>query len=226
MKCAMRSDVQALRVRSLLCRGDAERGRLIDMSRRLSGAKRGATLALAIAVIIGMPTFGFWYSVPLALAGIAFWLGQVRLDYVRRPEYVLAASWVFAQLMFALSVAVAHGPRLYLLPMFLLPLLLWSVAFPAAAAVAAVGISALVMTVTALLTDPHTVLHTPFSLIYALTALVAASIPAAAVRDLDAQSRQTAVVDQLTGLLNRVALESRAGRDHPPDGRSPAARSP
>ncbi len=205
----MRSDVQALRAGSLLCRGDAERGRLIDMSRRLSGAKRGATLALAIAVIIGMPTFGFWYSVPLALAGIAFWIGQVRLDYVRRPEYVLAASWVFAQLMFATSVAIAHGPRLYLLPMFLLPLLLWSVAFPPAAAAAAVGISAVVMTVTALLTDPQTVLHTPFSLIYALTAVVAASIPAAAVRDLDAQSRQTAVVDQLTGLLNRVALESR-----------------
>ncbi len=205
----MRSDVQALRDGSPLCRGDAERGRLIDMSRRLSGAKRGATLALAIAVLIGIPTFGFWYGVPLALAGIAFWIGQLRLDYVRRPEYVLAASWVFAQLMFALSIAIAHGPRLYLLPMFLLPLLLWSVAFPPAAAAAAVGISAVVMTVTALLTDPNTVLHTPFALIYALTAVVAASIPAAAVRDLDAQSRQTAVVDQLTGLLNRVALEAR-----------------
>ncbi len=205
----MRGDAQPLRNRSLLCRSDAERGRLIDMSRRLSSAKRGATLAVAVAVVIGMPTFGVLYAVPLALAGIGFWIGQARLDYVRRPEYVLAASWLLAQLMFALSVALAHGPRLYLLPLFLLPLLLWSVAFPPAAAAGAVVISAVLMTLTALLTDPHTVLHTPFALIYPLTAIVAASIPAAAVRDIDAQSRQTAVVDQLTGLLNRVALESR-----------------
>ena len=184
-------------------------GRLIDMSRRLSPAKRGATLAVSVAVLIGMPTFGFWYAVPLALAGLAFWIGQMRLDYVRRPEYVLAASWLFAQLMFALAVALAHGPRLYLLPLFLLPLLLWSVAFPPAAAAAAVVISAVLMALTAILTDPHTLLHTPFALLYPLTAIIAASIPAAAVRDIDAQSRQTAVVDQLTGLLNRVALESR-----------------
>src|SRR5271168_2768781 len=114
----MRGAVQPLRNRSFLCPSDAERGRLVDMSRRLTHAKRGATLAIAIAVVVGMPTFGFWYSIPLALAGIAFWIGQLRLDYVRRPEYVLAASWLFAQLMFALSVALAHGPRLYLLPLF------------------------------------------------------------------------------------------------------------
>ena len=201
--------VQTLRNRSLLCNSDAERGRLLDMSRRLTFAKRGATVAVAAAVLIGMPTFGFWYSVPLALAGIAFFVGQARLDYVRRPEYVLAASWVFAQVMFALSVALAHGPRLYLLALFIMPLLLWSVAFPAKAAAVAVVITAAFMTVTALLTDPHTVAQDPFSLLFPMAWMVAASIPSAAVRDLDAQSRQTAVVDQLTGLLNRVALEAR-----------------
>jgi diguanylate cyclase (GGDEF)-like protein len=205
----MRGPVHPVRNRSLLCGSDAERGRLVDMSRRLSGAKRGATLALAVAVVIGMPTFGFWYAIPLAAAGLAFWAGQVRLDYVRRPEYVLAASWLFAQLMFAVAIAVAHGPQLYLLALFILPLLLWSVAFPPAAAAGAVVVTALLMTLTAFLVDAHTVLHTPFALLYPLTVIVAASIPAAAVRDLDAQSRQTAVVDQLTGLLNRVALESR-----------------
>ncbi len=65
----MRGSIHPVRNRSLLCGSDAERGRLVDMSRRLSGAKRGATFALAVAVVIGMPTFGFWYSIPLAAAG-------------------------------------------------------------------------------------------------------------------------------------------------------------
>ena len=54
-----------------------------------------------------------------------------------------------------------------------------------------------------------TLLDSPFALIFPVAWMVATSIPSAAVRDLDSQSRQTAVVDQLTGLLNRVALGAR-----------------
>ena len=128
---------------------------------------------------------------------------------MRRPEYVLAASWVFAaQLMFALSVALAHGPRLYLLALFIMPLLLWSVAFPAKAAAVAVVITAALMTLTALLTDPHTVAqdrsrccsHSP-----GWSRRRSRRRPCA----ICTRSRARAVVDQLTGLLNRVALEAR-----------------
>jgi diguanylate cyclase (GGDEF)-like protein len=192
-----------------LCPNDAARGRLVDMSRRLTPAKRGASLAAAVAVVIGMPTFGVWYAVPLVLVAAVAWFGQTLLAHFRRPEYVLAASWGFAQLMIAVSIALAHGPRLYLLALFILPLLLWSLAFPAGAAAVGIGLTAVLMVATAFIADPHAVTAEPFSLIFPLAWMIATSIPSAAVRDLDSQSRRTAVVDQLTGLLNRVALEAR-----------------
>jgi len=200
---------ERLRGGSLLCRNDAERGRLMDMSRRLGPAKRGAMIALLIANVIGVPTFGVWYLPPLVLAVVAFAIGQARLVYVRRPEYVLAASWLFGEAMIAISIALAHGPRLYLLALFISPLLLWSVAFPPRPAAMAVVISAVAMTLTAVLVDPRALADAPFVLLYPLTVVIAASIPAAAAREVDRQSRQTAVADQLTGLLNRVALQAR-----------------
>src|SRR5277367_1701423 len=210
----MLSAAKPVRSRTLLCPNEAARGRLVDMSRRLTPAKRGASVAVAVAVLIGMPTFGVWYAAPLALVAVVAWFGERLLNRVRRPEYALAIGWVFAQLMIALSIGLAHGPRLYLLALFILPLLLWSLAFPAAAAAAGVALTAVLMTATAFITDPHTVLASPFALIFPVAWMIATSIPSAAVRDLDAQSRRTAVVDQLTGLLNRVALEARVAELH------------
>jgi diguanylate cyclase (GGDEF)-like protein len=113
--------------------------------------------------------------------------------------------------MIGAAVVLARGPSLYLLVLFLFPTILASVVWPPRAAAVGVVFSAVLLVLTALVADAHTALHTPFSVIYPLAATVAAAIPAAAVRDLDAATRQTAVVDKLTGVLNRVALEARVG---------------
>jgi diguanylate cyclase (GGDEF)-like protein len=194
---------------ALLCRNDSERARLLDMSRRMRRAEGYAAALLILAAGFGVPLFGVLILVPLACAGVVFWIGQKRLDWVTRPELLLAGCWLFTQLMFACTVAVATGPRLYLLPLFMYPAWVSSVVFPRRTAALGVVFTAALMTATAAATDWHTMVNTPFALIYPLTAMLAGSIPAATVRDLDVQTRRTAIADPLTGTLNRVALESR-----------------
>jgi diguanylate cyclase (GGDEF)-like protein len=196
---------------SLICRDTAERGRMLDMSHRLRGAERVGIGVLMATMVLGIPVFGLLPLLPMLVAGAAFHLGSRRLEYARRPEYVLAGLLMFAQVMLGAAVVLAHGPSLYLLALFLFPTILASVVWPPRAAAVGVIFSALLLVATAFAADAHTVLHAPFSLLYPLAATVAAAIPAAAVRDLDAATRQTAVVDKLTGVLNRVALEARVG---------------
>jgi diguanylate cyclase (GGDEF)-like protein len=196
---------------SLICRDSAERGRMLDMSHRLRGAERVAIGVLLATMLLGIPLFGALPLVPMLAAGVAFHLGSQRIEYARRPEYVLAGLLIFAQLMLAGAILLAHGPSLYLLALFLFPSMLASVVWPPRAAAAGVIFTSVLLVAVAFAADAHTVIHAPFSLLYPLAATVAAAIPAAAVRDLDAATRQTAVVDKLTGVLNRVALESRVG---------------
>jgi diguanylate cyclase (GGDEF)-like protein len=194
----------------ILCRSKSERARLLDMSRRMRGTEALTLAILAAAYVVCLPLYGTLPAAPLFLSGLAFWIAQSRLSRFRRPELVLGGCWLFAQLMIACAVILATGPSLYLLPLFIFPMLLGSVVFPPRAAAAGVAITVLLMSATALVANPDMLASTPFALIFPATVTVAGSIPAAAVRDLDIHTRQTAVIDPLTGLLGRVALESRA----------------
>jgi len=195
--------------RLALCRGDAERARLLDMSERVRRAERLSLVALAAAGTLCVPIYGSTPLLPLAAAVGAIGVGQAVLTRVRRPENVLMGCWLFAQLMIALAVGLAAGPSLYLLCLFIFPMLLGSAVFPPRAAAAGVVFTGLLMTATAFIANPHMLASTPFALIYPAATMLASAIPAAAVRNLDVTTRESAIVDQLTGTLNRAALEFR-----------------
>src|SRR4051794_27164361 len=120
----------------ILCRNKSERARLLDMSRRMRGTEVLALAILAAAYAVCVPLYGALPAAPLLLAGLAFWIAQSRLNRLRRPEFLLGGCWLFAQLMISCAVLLASGPSLYLLPLFIFPMLLGSVVFPPRAAVA------------------------------------------------------------------------------------------
>ncbi len=101
------------------------------------------------------------------------------------------------------------APQLQLLAMMILPTMLMSVMFPARYAI--VGAVLCVVTVLAIAfgIDLDSVLHNPAILTYPLVTIIGSAVVASRVRDLDAESRSTAVVDRLTGILNRAALTPR-----------------
>lgn len=196
--------------RLLLCRDDAERGRLLDLSRRLRPTERNSAIVFLVAAAVGAPSFG-WLAVLPALPGLLLlWATQRRVERFRRPELLLLSSLLLVQVGIAASLALAHGPRVYLLPLMIMPALLVSAIFPARVAAAFVVLSALLLLVVALGFDLASVRALPFALIYPLAIMICGAGIEMVVAGLDTSTRAAATFDPLTGLPNRVALRARA----------------
>jgi diguanylate cyclase (GGDEF)-like protein len=104
---------------------------------------------------------------------------------------------------------LAQGNRLFLLAIMVVPVMLTSVIFPARiVGLNAAWCVAYVLAITFGL-ELHDFLDCPPILTYPLVTIIGTAIVASRVRDLDAESRSTAVVDRLTGMLNRAALTPR-----------------
>jgi diguanylate cyclase (GGDEF)-like protein len=196
-------------VEIITCRDDAERGRLLDLSRRLRGIERVGTALLIAAALISAPTFG-WLAILPPLPGLAlFWVIQRRLDRYRHPERVLLACVALTQAGMATALALAHGPSIYLLPLMTLLVVLASVVFPVRMAVGVVILTAQLTLAVALGFHLDAVRAAPFTLLYPLALTVAGAGIAMVVAGLDASTRGVAIVDPLTGLPNRIALRAR-----------------
>jgi diguanylate cyclase (GGDEF)-like protein len=147
--------------------------------------------------------------VPMAVACALLLFSQSYAERMRRPEFLLVSSWAVITLMITAAVLLAHGPRIFLLAVFYVPVFAASVTFPVR--VVAVG-TALTVAVTAglaLVIADSTVFSIPSTITLTLAAVVSLAMLGCVSSIADAASRNTAVVDQLTGVLNRTALEAR-----------------
>ena len=182
--------------------------------------RRGSVLFLAAAAI-GAPTFGLLAALPAVPGLVMFWVMQRRLDRFRRPELALLACLVVLEVGLGISLGIAHGPRVFLLPMLIMPVLLASVVFPVRVAVLAVIFGTQVLIGVALIFDLSAIREMPFALLYPLAVMIAGSGIAMVVAGLDVSTRGTAIVDPLTELPEpHGAARARRGA------RTPVARGP
>ena len=194
----------------LRCKDDASRGRLVDLSRRMRWVEARGSVLYLVAAALGAFSFGPVAALPALPGLLAFWLVQGRLSYFRRPEQVLFAVWLAVQGGVAGGLVLAHGPRVYLLPL-LIPLdLLACLVFPRGMAALASGITVLLLLAVGLTADRSAVEAQPFLLLYPLSVAIAGSWIAAVASSLDLATREVATIDPLTGLPNRLALTARA----------------
>jgi diguanylate cyclase (GGDEF)-like protein len=194
-------------IRSWLCPRPGDRDRLLDLDRRLA-PYRGATFALlAAALVVEGPRIGWWTLAPLAVVALLFLLVSPRLEGLRRPEYAVAAAWAFTQLAMAGSAMLAGDAGDMVLIWMLLPV----VTLPARFGMRGVGVgvvfTAVLIVVVALgMGEQH---GTTELLVFPLVALVGMTLLSSALLRSDLEHRSQALVDPLTGLLNRNALTAR-----------------
>ncbi len=193
----------------LLFRDRADRERALDMSVRMRSAQIAALSLLALPVLAAIPVYGPWFVIPLAAAVAVYGIGKTLQTRVARPEWVLVVIWVVGQLLVMAAIAVADGPRTYLLTLPLVPLLFAAVIMSRRLVVAATLFTMASTAATALLFAGDEIAERPPRLTWPLILLAMTSIVGLATRDVDMVSRGTAVVDKLTGMLNRAALQAR-----------------
>jgi diguanylate cyclase (GGDEF)-like protein len=192
-----------------LCRTPRERARMIDMERRLAPVRHLCFAAMAVALVASGPWFGWWTLAPLALAAIGFVVLGRGIEDAARPEYRLALAWVLSQSLIAASIALTGGPDSPALAWLAIPTITLPARFGVRGVLAGSGLTIGILLLVTVGIDAAAVLDYPVPTIMTLTLIVSVTALSVALMRSDLEHRSEAAIDQLTGMLNRGALDAR-----------------
>jgi diguanylate cyclase (GGDEF)-like protein len=185
------------------------RERLLDMEGRVAKVRRRALAVLALSLIASGPWTGYRFLIPLAAAGAAFALTDRMLRTATRPERWAALGWGISPLAIAVSVALTGGANGPALCWFALPVVTLGARFETRGVRAGVAWTLALLFAAGFAVDSAAVLDDPTRLIAAASLVVAVAILTDATAQSEREHRRGAVMDPLTGLLNRSALAQR-----------------
>ncbi len=207
----------AARAKSAPANGDATwligdqmtRERMLDMDRLVAPVRQRSFIVIVIALLICGPWLGWWTIAPLVVAGVFFRLADGSVERLRRPEYMLFGAWAASELMIAIAVALTGGPKSPAMAWFAIPIVTLSARFPARGVMLGVGVTVLLILAVAFGVDARAVIDRPPLLIMPLALTMAVAILSTALMQSDVIHRSEAVIDPLTGMLNRNSLKDR-----------------
>ncbi|HXS33908.1 MAG TPA: diguanylate cyclase [Solirubrobacterales bacterium] len=180
------------------------------MDRRLQPVRLRTFAVLAGALLASGPWVGWWTIAPLLVAVAIFRVADTRIEGTARPEYWMFAAWAGAEAIIALSLALTGSSAVSMLAMLSIPIVTLSARFSSRGILIGVAIALGLMIAVALGTNVDSVAQNPPLLIAPLAVVVSVAMLSTALMHSDVEHRSKAVIDQLTGLLNRSALEARA----------------
>jgi diguanylate cyclase (GGDEF)-like protein len=192
-----------------LCASVEERERLVDMEGRIKPMRAKAFGLLALALLASGPWVGWWTLIPLGIAAVGFAYVDRRLERSRHPEYAMTAAWIMAQLTIAASIGLTGGPKAASVAWLVIPVCTLPARFGTRGVTAGVLFTAALMIAVTLGVDPSYVAGQPDKLIFPLAMLGAVALLSVALMRSDLEHRSEAVIDPLTGMLNRNALTTR-----------------
>jgi diguanylate cyclase (GGDEF)-like protein len=192
-----------------LCRDDFDRERMLDMEERVRPVRRRTFAILAIAITIVAPWLGWWPLLFLIPAGLGFAAADALMPKLARPENLMFAAWIAGEVTIAGAVALEGGPRVAALSWLAIPVITLSSRFSMRGVVAGVGIASALVLAVSFGVDAHSVLHEPELVIAPLALILCVAVLSTPLMRSDIQHRSDAVIDQLTGMLNRKALSVR-----------------
>ncbi len=191
---------------SWLCPTELDRGRVIDASDRVRTIRRVGSAAVGVALIATGPWIGWWTLVLFALSGLNFANVEHRIRTSPRPERVSAYAIVITLGLIAGGVAISGGPRSPALAWMVLPAGMVAARFRPRVVIAALILTVALILLATLGVDPRATIHDPVAVIATLALLAGVVSIVWALQAAELHHRDEAILDPLTGLLNRHAL--------------------
>jgi diguanylate cyclase (GGDEF)-like protein len=183
--------------------------RLVDMEARLRVYRRRAFAVLALALIASGPWIGFWFLIPLGAALAFSTVADLLVRSHRHPQRWAAAGWAVSGVMIALSAALTGEAESPAVMWLALPAVTLGARFELRGVLCGVAYLIALLLLCTVAIDTQAVLDRPDLVIFPLALVIATAIFSGAVQASDREHRREAVLDPLTGLLNRAALLSR-----------------
>lgn len=196
--------------RSWLCRDDFDRERLLDMEHRIAPARRRTFAILFFAILAVGHWLGWWPLLFLIPASAFFACADRLLPHARRPELLMFAAWVGSELTIAGAVSLQGGARISAIAWLAIPVITLPTRFSMRGVVAGVTIACLLVLVVGFASDAGAVTASPDLVIAPLALILCVAVLSVPMMRSEIEHRNDAVIDQLTGMLNRKALGTRA----------------
>jgi diguanylate cyclase (GGDEF)-like protein len=195
-------------IASLLYVNADERSRLTALAADAERTQLVLRALLLVPLLVAVPVYGWIVVVPPLLAVAGYGLARLRLP---ADSVALLFGSLVSTVLAALAVlVVAHGPVRFLFCVAVFPMLLGATFLGRKAVAVSAGVAMLGLVAVALFVSYAEVGQFPPAVIFPALLLFVLALRSGAARDIHRRRRDDAVVDELTRLLNRSALEARA----------------
>jgi diguanylate cyclase (GGDEF)-like protein len=186
-----------------------DRERMLDMDRRIAPVRRRTFAVLGAALVLSGPWLGWWTLLPLLAAVVLFAVADRATKRIERPELGLFAAWAGAEAIIAIAVALCGGPAVATLPWLAIPVVTLASRFSIRGIVAGVAIALALLFAVAFGVNASAVIDEPPLVIAPAALIVSVAMLSTALMRSDVEFRSRSVIDPLTGMLNRAALQPR-----------------
>ncbi|HTZ86713.1 MAG TPA: diguanylate cyclase [Solirubrobacteraceae bacterium] len=194
---------------SWLCPTELDRSRVVDASPRVRKIRWIGSGAVGAALIAAAPWVGWWTLILFALSVLNFLNVERRIYKSPHPERVSAWAIVITMLLIGVGVVLSGGPRSVALPWMALPVAMAAARFRLQVVLAALGLTVAIVLASTIGAYPERTIHDPASLVATLALLIGIVSIVWALQAAELHHRGEAIIDPLTGLLNRNALVPR-----------------
>ena len=179
---------------------------MLDMETRLRPVRERAGVIMVVAILAAGPWLGWWPLVFVVSILSCFRFADARMPQLARPEFLMFAAWVGSPMTIALAVALS-GPRgAPAMAWLAIPVMTLSTRFSMRGVIVGVTISIVLALAVAFTVDQHAVLANPVLAIVPVALILCIAVLSTPLMNSDIEHRSDAVIDHLTGMLNRHAL--------------------
>ena len=198
---------------SWLIRDGMDRERMLDMDRRIQPLRVAALLVLAAALLVSTPWLGVrtiaMCVIAVTIAAGLFTIAGSRTEGASKPEYVLFAGWAGSVVIIAVCVAITGGTNSPALAWIAIPVTTLGARFSTRGVTAGVVFVSLMMLAVCGIASFQDTIDDPVYMGSSIAMAISIGILSTALMRSDLDHRTEAVIDPLTGLLNRTALRNR-----------------
>ncbi|HEX3909192.1 MAG TPA: diguanylate cyclase [Solirubrobacteraceae bacterium] len=185
---------------------ELDRSRVVDANARVRMIRTIGSGAVGIALLAAAPWVGWWTLLLFGFSLLNFLNVERRIHKSAHPERVSAFAIVLTMLLIGGGIALSGGPRSVALQWMALPAAMVAARFRPQVVIAALGLAIAIVLAATFGTHPQWTLQDPAPLLATLALLVGVVSIVWALQAAELHHRDEAIIDPLTGLLNRHAL--------------------
>jgi diguanylate cyclase (GGDEF)-like protein len=191
---------------SWLCPTELDRRRVVDANDRVRTIRRVGSMAVGSALIISAPWIGWWTLPLFAASALNFTIVDRTIGKSPHPERVSATAILITLLLLGGGVVLSGSPHSPALPWLVLPAGMVAARFRPQVVIAGLALTVVVILTVTLGVAPAATVHDPVPVITTLALLAGVVSIVWALQAAELHHRDEAILDPLTGLLNRNAL--------------------